>query len=317
MVLQRVVKPKTQRGKRALEHKESKIHENDKKCMLMKGGNTSVLVTQVLKELHMLKKPDAVLFKKKNITRPFEDQTSLEFFSEKADASLFAFGSHSKKRPNNLVLGRMFDAHVLDMVEFGIEKFVSMLEIEGPKCSFGIKPCLIFSGEPFEQDPEHKRLKNLLTDFFRGPSVTNVRLAGLEHVISVSAVDGKIYIRNFRVVLKKSGSRTPRVELENMGPSLDLVLRRTKLASDDLFSRSLKQPKTAKPRKIKNISHDAFGSKLGRIHMQTQDLGKLQTRKMKGLKKRKSDAAADKSDAAADTETDTSPPTKKSKRVSE
>jgi ribosome production factor 2 len=41
-------------------------------------------------------------------------------------------------------------------------------------------------------------------------------------------------------------------------------------------------------RKKKNISKDAFGSKLGRIHMTKQDLGKLQTRKMKGLKKRKS-----------------------------
>lgn len=50
----------------------------------------------------------------------------------------------------------------------------------------------------------------------------------------------------YRILLKKSGSRTPRVELEDMGPSLDLVMRRTKLASDDLFRRALKQPKTAK-----------------------------------------------------------------------
>ena len=49
-----------------------------------------------------------------------------------------------------------------------------------------------------------------------------------------------------RVGLKKSGSRTPRVELEEMGPSLDLCLRRTKLASDDLYRRALRQPKTAK-----------------------------------------------------------------------
>ena len=40
-------------------------------------------------------------------------------------------------------------------------------------------------------------------------------------------------------------------------------------------------------KKVKNISRDAFGTQHGRIHMQKQDLGKLQTRKMKGLKKRK------------------------------
>ena len=42
--------------------------------------------------------------------------------------------------------------------------------------------------------------------------------------------------------------------------------------------------------KKKNISHDAFGTKFGRLHMQKQDLGKLQTRKMKGLRKRKGPA---------------------------
>lgn len=40
------------------------------------------------------------------------------------------------------------------------------------------------------------------------------------------------------------------------------------------------------PKKKKNISHDVFGTTYGRIHMQKQDLSKLQTRKMKGLKKR-------------------------------
>jgi len=36
----------------------------------------------------------------------------------------------------------------------------------------------------------------------------------------------------------------------------------------------------------KNISRDAFGTQLGRVHMQKMDLSKLQTRKMKGLKRK-------------------------------
>ena len=52
-------------------------------------------------------------------------------------------------------------------------------------------------------------------------------------------------------------------------------------------------PKALKPKKKKNISHDTFGTTYGRIHMQKQDLSKLQTRKMKGLKKRPAERKAE------------------------
>lgn len=104
-------------------------------------------------------------------------------------------------------------------------------------------------------------------------------------MLQFTAVDDKIYLRSYRVLLKKSGSRTPRVEVEEMGPSLDLVLRRTHLASDDLMKAATKVPRVVKPKKVKNMSYDAFGTKEGQVHMQRQDYGKLQTRKMKGLKR--------------------------------
>lgn len=50
----------------------------------------------------------------------------------------------------------------------------------------------------------------------------------------------------FRSLLKKSGCRTPRIELEEIGPSLDLVMRRTHLASDDLYKLAHRQPKALK-----------------------------------------------------------------------
>ena len=49
-----------------------------------------------------------------------------------------------------------------------------------------------------------------------------------------------------RILLKKSGSRLPRVELEEVGPSIDLTMRRTKLASDDLYKRARKVPYAVK-----------------------------------------------------------------------
>lgn len=178
------------------------------------------------------------------------------------------------------------------MVELGIEKYVSLKEFKTGKCPEGTKPMLVFAGEAFHTDAELKRLKSLLIDFFRGPRVTAVRLAGLEHVIHFTALDGKIYMRSYKCMLKKSGCRTPRMELEEMGPSFDFVLRRTHLASEQLFHLAHRQPRALKPKKKKNISHDAFGTKFGRVHMQKQDLSKLHTRKMKGLRKRRFEAVA-------------------------
>jgi len=55
-----------------------------------------------------------------------------------------------------------------------------------------------------------------------------------------------IFVKIARIQLKKSGSRVPRVELEEVGPVADLVLRRTKIASDDLYRRAKKRPDAAK-----------------------------------------------------------------------
>ena len=283
---QGIVKPKSQRYKRLLEERESKVFENDKKALIIRGAVTSEVVRNILKEFYILKKPNATLFWKKNAMIPFEDTSSLEFLTKRNDTSLFAFGSHSKKRPHNIVLGRMYDFQVLDMIELGVENYESLKAVKGEKCTLGTKPCLIFSGAAFETDNELRRLKSLLMDFFRGPVVNNVRLNGMEHVIQFSATETEVQMRSYKIALKKSGTRTPRIELEDMGPNIDFVVRRTRLASHDLYKQACKVAKGAKPKKHKNVSMDVFGTKHGRVHMQSQDINTIQLRKVKALKRK-------------------------------
>ena len=167
---------------------------------------------------------------------------------------------------------------------------------------------MVFVGEAFETNESLQRLKSLLLDFFRGNVAESIDLTGLEHVICVSALTDsavvdethvKLTFRVYRPVLMKSGTRIPRVELTEMGPQFDFRLGRVTMASSEFYKKACKQ--AVDPSKIKkpgkNLSISNLGDKMGRIHMERQDLGKLQTRKMKGLKKSRDADIEDASDA--------------------
>ncbi|KIS71865.1 rRNA-binding ribosome biosynthesis protein RPF2 [Mycosarcoma maydis] len=101
-----------------------------------------------------------------------------------------------------------------------------------------------------------------------------------------------ILFRVYTVQLLASGSKIPRVELQECGPSFDFQLRRRRPASIDMLTQALRRPKTqaeknrqGKEGAKKNIETDDMGDTVGRIHVGKQDLSALQTRKMKGLKK--------------------------------
>ena len=83
-----------------------------------------------------LKRPNAISFSKKNVIRPFEDPSSLSFWAQKNDASLFVLGQSTKKRPDGLVFARMFDGDLLDMCEVGVDEFVSMDRFKVSTCIY-------------------------------------------------------------------------------------------------------------------------------------------------------------------------------------
>lgn len=281
-------KKKSQKSKvlREIAKKEPKIYENEKKLLILKGSKSSETISQILKDFHHLKQPNCINYTKKNDVLPFEDVSSLEFFSQTTDASLFAFGNHSKKRPNNLILGRMFDHHLLDMMEVGIENYKGLKDFKVEKSAIGNKPSFIFIGEEFEQKEDFKKLSNLILDIFSGYRTSSINLVGLEHVIICTSTPEKVYFRTYRIKLKKSGTKLPRVELEEMGPSFDIKIRRTQFASNDLMKEALKVPKETKPKKIKNNKrNDLFTT--GNIHMERQDLSNMIGKQSKALRNQK------------------------------
>ncbi|PHH73443.1 hypothetical protein CDD80_3824 [Ophiocordyceps camponoti-rufipedis] len=294
----RQIKPRNARSKRALERREPKAVENAKTCLFLRGTTCSQVVQDALGELVALRQPLAKKFTKKNAIHPFQDASSLEFFSDKNDAGLLVFGASQKKRPHTLTFVRMFDHKVLDMLELHLdpESFRAMTHFKSGKCAVGLRPMLLFAGTAFESPiaNEYTLAKSMLLDFFSGETLEKIDVQGLQYIVSVTADDAPaaetdskplISLRIYLIRTKRSGQRLPRVELEEMGPRMDFRPGRMQEADPSRLKEAMRKPRGLEERTKKNISTDAMGDKMGRIHLGKQDLSQLQTRKMKGLKR--------------------------------
>ncbi|GAA5970002.1 hypothetical protein JCM11641_000229 [Rhodosporidiobolus odoratus] len=344
-------KPKNARSKRAADNRQPQLVEKHAKtAVLVRTAGISDKVKTALSEINQLKKPHSVPFSKSNNTvRPFEDASSLQFWSAKNDASLFLVGTHTKKRPHGLVWVRCFAGEVMEMLETGIDEVMEMSSFKSIKSTVGGIPLFHFSSvEPhsnlWETHPTFTQFKSILLDFFRGNEMDGVALKGLERVISVTiggsstaegaarasaegAANGDagaagavesligaikpqngggdydedktlpvVHFRTYTVKFMRSGLPQPRVELEPHGPHFTFSLRRSQLPAVEVWKAAMKKKEKksekSKP-KNKNIDIDEMGDKVGRVHVDRQDLDKLQVRKFKGLKRKpgsKSDA---------------------------
>ncbi|KAF4989868.1 hypothetical protein FGRMN_8846 [Fusarium graminum] len=298
----RQVKPRNARAKRALDKREPKAIENPKTCLFLRGTTCSQIIQDALNDLHQMRQPLAKKFTKKNPIHPFDDATSLEFFSEKNDASLLVFGSSQKKRPHTLTFVRTFGFKVLDMLELYLdpESFRTIAQFKTKKFAIGQRPMLLFAGTAFESpvSNEFTLAKSMLMDFFKGEPSDKIDVEGLQYIISISAeestgdgdVKPALHLRVYTISTKKSGQRLPRVEVEEIGPRMDFRVGRVREPDESMLKEAMKKPRGLEERPKKNITTDSMGDKIGRVHLGKQDLSELQLRKMKGLKRSRKDA---------------------------
>ena len=271
--------------------KAAGTNESCKRALFIRGRKTSSFIISVLKELFVLSKPHGVLFSRKNEVNVFENTSNLEFLCKKNNAGSFAFATHTKKRPHNLTLGRVFDSKILDAIELGILAFVPMDNFK-QKIMPGGKPCFIFIGREFEEDHMYAEVKNTLLDVFRGDVVDRINLAGLDRVIVCTVLektDGEksLHLMCYTTSYHQTRSPLPRIELLPTGPKVEFAVRRTLHASDLLKRQAYANLSGTSNRRRKNVSVDTVsGEKVGRIHVEKQDLEKIQTRRIKGLKRK-------------------------------
>ncbi|KAJ6294183.1 hypothetical protein OIU76_022298 [Salix suchowensis] len=299
----KVKTPKNRRVQRELEKRAPRLVEKGKKTLLLQGTKTSNVLNTVLSEIYHLKRDNAIRYTRKNDSiRPFESggETSLEFFSMKTDCSIFVFGSTSKKRPDNLVIGRTYDHHIYDLIEVGVENFKRMDSFTYDKKlapQAGSKPFIVFSGEAFESVDELKHLKEVLLELLRGEVVDNLNLAGLGRVYVCTAISSnRVFLTHCALRLKKSGTTVPRIELVEIGPSMDFVVRRHRLPNESLRKDAMKTAKDKTHKKfsacrLKMLVKMLYKGKLGKIYVPDQKLGEMVLpNKSKGVKRERREA---------------------------
>ena len=69
----------------------------------------------------------------------------------------------------------------------------------------------------------------------------NLNLAGLDRIYVCTAVSSnRVFLSHCALRLKKSGTVVPRMELVEVGPSMDLVVRRHRLPNEGLRKEAMK-----------------------------------------------------------------------------
>ncbi|GAA6001175.1 hypothetical protein JCM10207_007445 [Rhodosporidiobolus poonsookiae] len=228
--------------------------------------------------------------------------SSLCFWSAKNDASLFLVGTHTKKHPHGLVWVRCFAGEVMEMLGVGIEEVMAMSSFKSIKSTFGGVPLFHFSAM---DGVALKGLERVISVTIGGSPSSSSKAsarAGIEAAANASgngqavlslivgAQDGRpgrldedktlpvVHFRTYGVKFMRSGLPQPRVELEPHGPHFTFSLRRIQLPASETW-------RTVMEEGNKNIDIDEMGDKVGRVHVDHQDLDKLQSRKFKGLKR--------------------------------
>jgi len=305
----REVKPRNPRTARILKARDPQVIEPPKRTLLLHGPKCPLPLHAVLKTFHTLTKPNSILFRKKNEnTYPFENAESLEFLAGKNECGIVVWGSSTKKRPNCVTLVRLYNGKVLEMCEMMLLGPQQEMGMAGGQQSgrgamplnvgVGMKPMMLFAGSAWEDSTSsvYPMLKSLFLDMFKGEEANKIDVEGLQYLLMVAAeepVEGSapvIHLRWYKIRTKKSGQKLPRVELDEVGPKFDFRVGRIQEAEESVMKEAMKQGK--RPNELgkakKNIGMDSVGDKIGRVHLGRQDLGVLQTRKMKGLKRRAS-----------------------------
>ena len=188
----------------------------------------------------------------------------------------------------DITFGFTFNHSILDAFNFEVTNYIPIEYFNNKKINIDsyMKPILFFQGELFESEFEYERVKKFFIDYFRLYDVETAIISELKRiiVISIDNNDKIIKIRNYQIEGEIKENNLNNINFIEIGPSLDLKERKFFIGDEELYKKSLKQPRALMDIKKKNIKkNNLLGIKEGVIHMQKQNLNAVSLKKYKKI----------------------------------
>lgn len=212
---------------------------------------------------------DAAVLKEEFDTYADADRT-LKLMKKKK-AALFI--SHIGE--SHLVLGRSYDGQFIDLVKFKIQRMLSSSDFQSLAAEVHVKYFLLFQGIA------DARLENLLADAFHQSS-REVDLCGLRYAWIFHQHDRLLTLKFVRVLKDMS--------VADVGPFFELAIEKEYFCGEDLWSAALDVKKV---KKVKNTEKNVFKDRIGKVHVDRQDLKDIKLKKNRGRKNKLVTEAAD------------------------
>lgn len=191
----------------------------------------------------------------------FKDSDRTIKLMKKKKATLFI--SSNDKR---IIFGRTYDNQIVDMYKFKVNSMKSSADFEGVPAEICVKYFLLV------QNVKDKRLENLMVDMFRQRSY-EVDLHGIRYAWILSQ-NGEIVMLKYVRVLKD-------YSVEDIGPAFEIEQDKGFGCGEELWEKALNIKKV---KKVKNVGKNIFKDKIGKIHIDRQDLKDIKLKKSKGYK---------------------------------
>lgn len=167
-----------------------------------------------------------------------------------------------------LAMGRAYDGQILEMVCFKIRSMRSSSDCPTIAPEVCVKYALLL------QNIENSRLENMMIDFLHQRS-HGVDLHGIRYAW-IFGQNGRVFTLRFVRIMKD-------LSVEDVGPCFEVELEQEFYCGDELWEEALD---VQRAKKVRNVEKNAFKDKIGRVHIDRQDLKDIKLKKSRGYKDR-------------------------------